>query len=208
MKTIYFLRHAETVMNVESKIIGWQSPQTMLTELWIEQAYKLWKYLKQKNVVFDEIYSSDTVRTRHTARIVWECNWFTEDDITFRSELMEMYQWDWEWLQRDFIYTSWIIKEILADNLNFKAPNWESQKDVENRVMVLINKLLSPENKAETIWIFTHGFAIRCFLRWILSSDARMSYRIAIDNTSITKVRWDGEFFNIDKINWTAHLEI
>ncbi|EKE27546.1 MAG: hypothetical protein ACD_3C00194G0006 [uncultured bacterium (gcode 4)] len=206
MKTIYFVRHAETEMNVAANLIWGQSPHAALTEKGIWQAEKLWEYLRKSWMEFDDIYSSDVVRTRHTARIVWKHLGFTEDDLKIRSELMEISQWDWEWLSRELIYTPETISMIHADNHNFKAPNGESQKDVEIRVHKLMDELLSEENPAETILIFTHWFTIRCFLRGILDSDAKMSFRIAIDNTSITKISFDWDFFSIAKINGTSHL--
>ncbi len=194
-------------MNAAANLIWGRSPNTILTEKWISQAEKLWRYLNKKWIRFDEVYSSDAVRTKHTARIVWGHLGFADWDLKIRNELQEIDQWDWEWLSRELIYTPETIKEIQADNHNFKAPNGESQKDVEIRMTKFISELLSEENPVEIIWLFTHWFAIRCFLRWILDSDARMSFRLAIENTSVTELVFDWAYWNINRIGSISHLE-
>ena len=51
MKTLYLMRHGETLFNVQHKIQGWcDSP---LTEKGIKQAQKARDYFSKKGITFD-----------------------------------------------------------------------------------------------------------------------------------------------------------
>lgn len=55
--------------------------------------------------------------------------------------------------------------------------------------------------------IFGHGMAIKCFLRGLLQSDASMTHKIFLENTSITLVKFTLQRgWHITKVNDTAHL--
>ena len=54
MKTLYLMRHGETLFNVQHKIQGWcDSP---LTEKGIKQAQKARGYFSKKGITFDQWY--------------------------------------------------------------------------------------------------------------------------------------------------------
>jgi broad specificity phosphatase PhoE len=55
--------------------------------------------------------------------------------------------------------------------------------------------------------LFGHGMAIKCLLRGLLQSDASMTHKIFIENTSITLVKFTLlRGWHITKVNDTAHL--
>jgi broad specificity phosphatase PhoE len=56
------------------------------------------------------------------------------------------------------------------------------------------------------VLVFSHGMAIKCLLRRILGSDARMSRRIRLDNTAVTELVHDGTHWEVARVNDTAHL--
>lgn len=60
MKTLYLVRHGQTMFNVSHKIQGWcDSP---LTPLGIKQAQAVGKYFKENQIIFDHAYSSTSER--------------------------------------------------------------------------------------------------------------------------------------------------
>lgn len=68
MKTLYLMRHGETLFNVQKKIQGWcDSP---LTENGIEQAKKAGNYFKEHNISFDHAYCSTSERCSDTLELV------------------------------------------------------------------------------------------------------------------------------------------
>lgn len=68
MKTLYLMRHGETLFNVQGKIQGWcDSP---LTEKGIEQAKKAGKYFYEHGITFDHAYCSTSERCSDTLELV------------------------------------------------------------------------------------------------------------------------------------------
>jgi probable phosphoglycerate mutase len=70
MKSVYFVRHGQTVWNVENKICG--STDSELTELGKQQAAQTGKKLLEMGVKIDEILYSPLSRARDTALIISE----------------------------------------------------------------------------------------------------------------------------------------
>ena len=65
-KTLYLMRHGQTLFNVRRKIQGWcDSP---LTQTGIQQAKIAGEYFKRKNIVFDHAYSSCLLYTSPSPR--------------------------------------------------------------------------------------------------------------------------------------------
>lgn len=68
MKTLYLMRHGQTLFNVQQRIQGWcDSP---LTELGIQQAKKAGQYFKEHQIHFDHAYSSTSERCCDTLELV------------------------------------------------------------------------------------------------------------------------------------------
>ena len=68
MKTLYLMRHGETMFNVQKKIQGWcDSP---LTENGIAQAKKAGQYFREHGITFDHAYCSTSERCSDTLELV------------------------------------------------------------------------------------------------------------------------------------------
>ena len=68
MKTLYLMRHGETLLNVQHKIQGWcDSP---LTEKGIKQAQKARDYFSKKGITFDHAYCSTSERCSDTLELI------------------------------------------------------------------------------------------------------------------------------------------
>ena len=65
MKSIYFVRHGQTVWNVENKICG--ATDIVLTELGHQQAIETGEKILKKGIKADEILYSPLVRAKETA---------------------------------------------------------------------------------------------------------------------------------------------
>ena len=122
-------------------------------------------------------------------------------------EYFDLDQGEWESQPRDQIYTPETLAKINADNFNFTPPNGESQKTVEDRMYSFVeNNLLGIYPEAQTVGIFSHGMAIKCLLRRILDSKSGMTYKIDLENTSITRLQHKGNGWSLLSVNDTAHL--
>ena len=67
-KTLYLMRHGQTLFNVQHKIQGWCDAP--LTELGIKQAKIAGEYFKNNHITFDHAYSSTSERACDTLEIV------------------------------------------------------------------------------------------------------------------------------------------
>ncbi len=189
MKEIYLIRHAETEYNRINDKIGGRSSHLHITEKGQEQAQILRKWLNENDLIFDQMFCSTSVRAKETMS-------FLTDDISsviYSIELEELSQGDWEGLPRKEIHTEERLAEINANNYKFKAPNGESQEEVELRMYNFITKNILSQNQEGKYAIVTHGMSIRCLLRKILNSNPAMTHKIGIDNTSVTKLKYTTE---------------
>lgn len=207
MLDIYLIRHAESEMNKYSHLIGGRSNLTPLSQAGVHQARLLGKRLKQSGVVFNDIYSSSANRTKETARTVGLYLGLTLDDVVITPKILELDQGDWEGMPREQIYTPELLNCINDDNWNFTPPNGESQKDVEKRMLKWLKEyVLSRHPDEKTTGIFTHGMAIKCLLRGIMDFSPRLTYKINLDNASITRLKYNERGWHLITINDTAHL--
>ena len=68
VKTIYLMRHGQTLFNVQKRIQGWCDAP--LTDFGVQQAQAAGLYFKENKIDFDAIYSSTQERACDTAEIV------------------------------------------------------------------------------------------------------------------------------------------
>jgi len=207
MLDIYLIRHAESEMNNNRHLIGGRSNSTPLSDRGVCQADLLGRRLKESGVFFNNVYSSSAERTLKTAINVGLHLGFSLDNIVVTSKILELDQGDWEGKSREQVYTPETLSRINTDNWKFTPPNGESQKNVEDRMLRWLEEyVLSKYPKEETTGIFTHGMAIKCLLRGIMDFSPSLTYKINLDNTSITRLKYGERGWNILTINDTAHL--
>lgn len=206
MLDLYLIRHAESEMNKRSDLIGGRSNGTPLSENGKIQATLLGRRLKASGVIFDEIYSSTARRTVETAEAVAEKLGYSIDRIFQSSRLLELDQGDWEGKPRVEIYTSEVLQTINSDNWHFTPPNGESQRAVEERMLDWINETLVAQYDDSTMGVFTHGMAIKCLLRGVMDFSPTITYKVSLDNTSVTRLKYSERRWHVIAINDTTHL--
>lgn len=206
---LYLFRHAESEFNLRyQELIGGRSDEVQLSVRGREQAKKLGRRLHEERTFFDEVYSSKAVRAIETARIA--LNQVYEREVNFRQveDLLELSQGEWEGRMREEVYTPEVYEMMRQRPHTWKAPGGESQQEVEIRVYEWIRRNLL--GRDITVGLFTHGLTIKCLLRAIMNSDPSLTYRMSIDNASITHLRHknDGKHqgWSVRKINDHSHL--
>ncbi len=207
MTRVYFIRHGESDINLNYRhLIGGQSNYTPLTEYGKNQAELLGKYLLKEKLQFDKVYSSTAIRAIDTAKISLAKIGYTLEDIVLSDKLLELDQGDWTGKHREEIYNNETMKLIDSDPWNFSAPNGESQKQVEERMLKYIYEDILSKNY-DNVVIFGHGVAFKCALRGILNSDPKYTYKLVLENTSISEFNYDGKQLNLVKWNDAYHLK-
>jgi len=96
MHTLYFVRHGQTIWNVENKICG--ATDIALTDLGHQQAIETGKKILEEGIQADEILYSPLVRAAETARHISEV---TGIPARMEPRLIEQNFGKWESTPRD-----------------------------------------------------------------------------------------------------------
>jgi broad specificity phosphatase PhoE len=209
MIDLYLFRHAESEMNFRVEEVGGRSNWAKLTDAGVEQSVSLGKRLKEKDINFDFVYTSPAVRTIDTAKIACKELGLGEDKIIVSDLIQEISQGEWEGKLRKDCYTPEIMTELDRQGWDFKAPGGESRKEVEDRVVKFLNEEILPkynEGESCSIAVFSHGVAIKCLIRHILDFDQDMTYKVLLNNTSISQLSYTPRGWFILRINDGAHI--
>ncbi|MDX8336334.1 histidine phosphatase family protein [Candidatus Cetobacterium colombiensis] len=204
MLRIYFVRHGETVWNT-LKIFQGRS-NSPLTELGIEQAKKLSKYLE--NINFQKIYSSPQERALHTTKLILGNR---KMEITPIEEFQEINMGNVEGIPREEFEKNYPIEYHNfwhnAVEYNPSAYAGESYDEILERVKVGLNKLIS-ENTHGNILVISHGVTLKAIFNIINQKGIdEFSKQPVPENTSTTIVEYDSNKFKIVKFSDTEHLK-
>ena len=138
-KIIYFV-HGTTTDNAEKKCSGWK--EALLNELGKEQAENLGKVIKEKEIKFDVLISSDLKRAVDSANIA-----FPEYKKHTDNRLRECNYGDLDRMHKNLV--------VYEEHIEKPFPNGESLKDVENRIREFI-KFLKENYPGKTVGIVAH----------------------------------------------------
>lgn len=139
MKSIYFIRHGESVMNAQGLLAG--STDTPLTDTGREQARLAGQQAKELGITL--IYASPLSRARETAEIMAREMGHPPDQIVFDERLVE----------RHFGSLEGTVWEFGIDLSG--AVDLETIAHLHNRVASIMTEI--QERAEETILIVSHG---------------------------------------------------
>jgi broad specificity phosphatase PhoE len=210
---LYFIRHAESEVNLNLTIIRGQCISSALSPLGNNQAVLLGKRLKYQNTKFDYIFSSTAVRAKQTAEISLEIMGIDTSKLIISDALLEQSQGAWEGLNRQSCYTDEIIQEMKEVHFEFSVPNGESLRMVQKRGVEFLEPFIEQakqrsieENREISIAIFTHGNFIRSVLQYYLQSTPRYAWLFGQNNTAITEILFNQHGTSLVKLNDSGHL--
>lgn len=208
MLDLYLIRHAESEMNLKDhEMIGGRLNGSPLTKNGGIQPAFLGHRLQKDGIAFDEVYTSPAVRAIQTAEIVCKYLSFPSDRIVQLDLLLELSHGEWEGRSRLETYSPEVIAGMNADPWNHHAPGGESQKQVEDRVYSFVEEYLLPRwGQGLVAGVFTHSMAIKCLFRRLMGSDPSETWKINVDNTSITRFQHSSKGWSLICLNDSAHL--
>ena len=206
MLNLYLIRHAESEAQKQPHIVCGRSNEVPLTRLGEFQAEGLGKRLAKEGVKFDYVYSSVAERAKETAKIAIE-SMETNNEIQLREECLEQSQGDWEGQPR-----SEVMSKEVKDQMHwgYRPPNGESKEDVAERMHNWIEKEIMPmcaEGKNVNVAVFTHQWAIKCFLQKIYGTETTTANAMIVDNTSVTHLQFNPKWRSA-KVNDSEHLYV
>ncbi|WP_207425324.1 histidine phosphatase family protein [Pedobacter sp. SYSU D00535] len=200
-KFIYLIRHGETDLNKRGVMQG-RGMDTDLNETGRQQAEAF--YQAYKDVPFDKIYTSTLKRTHQTVQR------FIADGIPW-TQYAGLDELAWgiyegqESTEDVKIVFDNLMKSWSAGDLHLKFERGESPLDVHKRQLEVLEKLIE-QNDAKNILVCMHGRAMRLFLCLLMNLPLYEMDRFPHKNTTLYKLKYDGEKFEILEFNNTDHL--
>lgn len=198
----YFIRHGKTGRNDRPDLIG-QDPEEELSNLGKTQAALLGNRLKNENLEFAEVFCSPYRRAIDTCKLALPDVLPTViDDLKEYSTGAAINQ------SRLDLITYEVLDEMEHRGMHWSWPEGESMYDVEQRASKwLYQALIKYKDKEVNLAIFSHGQTIKCLLHFIMQFENSLTWRLSIDNTSISIADYKLEHWFIKSINDTSHLK-
>jgi len=197
---IILIRHGETEWNSQLRMQGHSNSALSAVGRGQIQALGEW----MKNVSFEHIYSSDSLRARQTAEAITQ---YSGDTLQFDQRIREKNLGVFEGL------TSIEAREQLPEiyrlfktgSAKYVIDEGESTQQVLDRALEFIEeiRLRHPEQRVVMV---THGGVVRVLMKHTLglSLDAPTSF--LIKNTGIFRLVWNEKWL-VNQMDVVSHLE-
>ena len=202
---IYFVRHGQTIWNVEKRFQGLSD--SPLTELGITQAKLLGE--KLKDIKFDKFYSTSLKRAYDTANYI---KGNRKQKVEIFDDFIEISMGDMEGIkQEDFkkLYPEQ-VKNFFFNQLEYNPSSFggESFLEVRERVIRGLNKFIELNKNYERVLVVSHGATLKTLLHYISGKDiSTLSDEVIPKNTSYTIVKYENGKFEIIDFSNISHLE-
>ena len=195
---LYLVRHGESEQNAAGDKIG-QTAECPLTDLGRKQAALLGGFFLAQDLKFDQIYSSTYVRAKNTCALICQ---ILRQGYSTHEELREYFAGEALGKPRAEYINPATIPAMDELGMRYKFPGGESLYEVQTRVI----DWLSQQPLAGKVLVVGHGQVIKTILHHVLDFDERLTWRVTIDNTSISILERRSEQWFLKGINLTPHL--
>lgn len=184
-KTLYLMRHGQTIFNLQKKIQGWCDAP--LTPLGIEQAKVAGEYFKEHHVHFDYAYCSTSERASDTLELVAHMPYVRLKGLK-------------EWNFGAFEGKDECLNPKLPYGDFFKAYGGEGELELRERMTKTIQEIMD-QDEHECVLMVSHGGAMAQFYRqW--EQYAKVKKLEKFYPCAILKYEYeDGVFTLVDFIN-------
>lgn len=197
MATLYLVRHGETDWNVDGRFMG--QTDVPLNERGRRQAASLALRLAQHVSEWGGVISSDLLRTRETRDILLAGANYT---VTEDTRLREINGGRMEGLTRQeqrIQFPEWWLESREESSDAVRFPDGESFEDMRRRVVDALEEVCA--SGEGPVLVVTHGGVVQAVLSDILHLCWVYRDRIAVDNCSVTTVRWEADRRVILRVN-------
>lgn len=185
MKTLYLMRHGQTLFNVQKRIQGWcDSP---LTELGIQQAKKAGQYFKEHQIHFDHAYSSTSERCCDTLELV------TDMPYTRLKGLKENFYGELE-AESERLNAHLTPQDCETFYLQFGG---ESSETVKERMVKTLTEIMQQDDH-QSVLAVSHSGACFNFLRAF--QDPMEELKKGFGNCCIFVYKFDNNKFYLEKV--------
>ena len=195
------IRHGETVDNAARRSQG-QLPGK-LNERGIAQAQAVAHRLQDIDV--SAIYSSDSERAYHTARIIAAA---TGNDIILDERLRERHYGVFQGHLRSEIATLYpdILEKYRSWDPDYAVPGGESTSELYQRVVACTEEI-AERHPGETVVIATHGGSLGVLFRHVLGIPLDQPRRFWVRNASLNVFTFDQGIWHLESWGDVHHLQ-
>ena len=207
----YLIRHGQSESNANTEYLQ-GNPDSSLTPKGFEQARLLGERLSEDGITFDRVYSSSLVRTIQTTQIMLEAMGEPDRGFPRVDDIIEQKTSGWAGLRASDVLTPELLSYMRTKAAQFVPPDGESFNVVQRRVSnwiedeILYNADLIGTGQSLRVAIVGHGIATKCLMRYILGFEEQYIWKMTLENTSISRFRFNHAGWIPVCINDTAHL--
>jgi len=166
MKTnLVLVRHGQSEWNKKNLFTGWKDPG--LTDLGVEEAIQAGNILKEKEINFDVMFTSDLLRAQETGRLILEQMNQSEISIIRDQRLNERNYGDLAGLNKDDAREKWGAEQVHIWRRSFDVPppGGESLKNTAERVLPYFELEIIPKIKEGlNVLVAAHGNSLRALV--------------------------------------------
>ena len=183
MKTnLVLVRHGQSEWNKKNLFTGWKDPG--LTDLGVEEAIQAGNILKEKEINFDVMFTSDLLRAQETGRLILEQMNQSEISIIKDQRLNERNYGDLAGLNKDDAREKWGAEQVRIWRRSFDVPppGGESLKNTAERVLPYFELEIIPKIKEGlNVLVAAHGNSLRALVMELenISQDEIVKLEIA-----------------------------
>ncbi len=189
-KTVYILRHGETLFNLVGRTQGWcDSP---LSERGVEQSRRAGRVLKERGVVFDHAYCSTAERCCDTLELATAEAYGEAMDYKRMKDLREI---SFGTCEGTYNYQE-IREKVMSPEFD-AVGGGESSKDAVARFERCLNELLSKDENQCILVVTSGGISMQFFLAHFTDSDLRQTL---FSNCLAYEYAWHDGVFNCKDI--------
>ena len=211
--TLSLIRHGQSIVNADPDKMG-QSHDTPLSLRGRDQSAKLGRRFVKMEEKFDLAFASTYKRAYDTALISLTYDDNMVNKIIQHEDLREYNAGDWTGASRAATLTPEIKHSMGNYDHCFLPPNGESLHQVERRaskwlednILYNVKVIEMSKDRPVNIAVYSHGMTIKSLLHYIMGFDKSFTWKVSIENTSISKVSFGKDGWRLYSINDYSHL--
>jgi len=166
--TLVLVRHGQSEWNRKNLFTGWKDVD--LTEQGIAEAHKAAQLLKGAGIRFDEAFTSDLKRARHTLDIILKDMGQEGIPVVHDAAINERDYGDLVGMNKDDARKKWGEEQvhIWRRSYDVPPPGGESLKDTAERSVPYFREHILPEvMKGRNVLVSAHGNSLRAIIMWL-----------------------------------------
>ena len=197
---IILIRHGETEWNSQQRMQGHSNSD--LSSVGQAQIQALGQ--RMKNVLFDLIYSSDSLRAIQTAEAITQ---FSGHELKIDLRLREKNLGVFEGLTSEEARERHpeVFRLLKTAGSKYVIDEGESTQQLQDRALEIVDEIRI-KHPEERVLLVTHGGFIRVVIKHSLGLSLETPTRFLIRNTGVFRLVWEDKWI-VSQMGGVSHLE-